>query len=110
MAYIPPGEQSIQTGASAARAIVGMNIQCGSATLVAGVATVGTTIVLTSNSKVITSCNTPSDTTGGTRYITKDADITTGAAGTAQFIIRAITGATAAVTTDTSLVNWFVVG
>lgn len=84
-------------------------IQTGTATLVGGTKTVNTGVRLTAKSKIFLTLNTPGGTLGANHKV-PDASITTGEAGTAEFTITAVDSAGALVNTDTSSLNWLVIG
>jgi hypothetical protein len=96
---------SIMAGAVASRTLP----QAGTATLVAGVATVNTGVTITANSKVFVSLNTPGGATNGADYKVPTASLVVGAPGTGAFTITAVsTTGGATVATDVSTVNWVV--
>lgn len=87
----------------------GASIQKGTATLVAGVATVDTTITLGANSVILLTRNTAAGTMAAGGYDAPDADRVTGGPGTAEFVIRARDDAGSAETSDTSTIDWVVI-
>lgn len=93
--------------AAGANDIVPQNIQYGTGTLVAGVLAV-TGVTLTSTSAIVCSRKTAAGTSGDELRV-PSADRTAGALGTGSFSIRAYLSAVAA-TSDTSTVDWIVVG
>jgi hypothetical protein len=85
----------------------GSSIQSGRGTLVAGVLAV-TGVTITATSRIFASRVTEAGTDGDELRI-PDADRTVGALGTGAFSIRSFLSGTAA-TSDTSTVDWIVVG
>lgn len=88
----------------------GPRVQFGKVTLIAGVGTVAAGVTLTADSIVSTSMNTPGGTLGTWGYKVADADITVGAPGTGAFVVRSIDENKAAATSDTSVLNYMIVG
>ncbi len=85
-------------------------LQAGTVTLSAGVGTVATGITVTANSKVIVTMNTPAGTLGTWGYEVKDADLVVGAPGTGTIVVRSINEDKTAATSDTSTVNYLIIG
>jgi len=124
---VVPGDASLQLPQEAAKQLIAvataakadinaitigaLGIQVGTVTLVAGVGTVNTGIVVTANSKVFGFCNTPGAGVSGARYVAQDADLVVGAAGVGTIVIRAMSTANpaVAVTTDVSTINYLIV-
>jgi hypothetical protein len=82
-------------------------VQVGTATLVAGVATVSSKHI-TANSTILVTMNTPGGTLGTWGYKVADADVTAGV-GSGSFVIRSINEDKTAATSDTSTVNYLIV-
>ena len=89
---------------------MGKRIQSGKVTLVAGVGTVNSGVWLTAESIVQITMNTPGGTLGTWGYKAADADITVGAPGTGVFIVRSINEDKSAATSDTSVLNYTIIG
>lgn len=89
---------------------MGKRVQAGKVTLVAGVGTVNAGVWLTAESIVQVTMNTPGGTLGTWGYKVADADITTGAPGTGAFIVRSINEDKSAATSDTSVLNYTIIG
>lgn len=85
-------------------------IQAGSATLVAGTVTINSGIRLTATSRIVVTPRTPGGGTQGVKYAVPQANRTTGAAGVAAFVINAVDNAGALVNTDTSTLDFIIVG
>lgn len=103
--------EAISKGLLAAGAAAsGGGIQTGTVTLVAGVGTVTTGITITAASKIFVTMNTPAGTLGTWGYKVADADLTVGVPDTGEFKIRSIDENGSAATSDTSTVNWLIVG
>lgn len=84
----------------------GMNAQSGQGTLVAGALTV-TGVTLTSTSVVVVGRRTPGGTAGAGGLVAPAASRNVGSK---QFVIQAVDLAGALVTTDTSAIEWMVIG
>lgn len=98
-----------QVGDMLARSIEGQREQVGTVTLVSGTKTINTGITVTANSKVFVSVNTPGGT-DGINYSVPDSSLVVGGPGTGSITINSISSAGAVVTTDTSTVNYLIVG
>lgn len=98
---------STEHAALALAAGAGKRIQSGRGTLVAGVLAV-TGVTLTSTSRIFASRVTEAGTDGDELRV-PDADRTVGALGTGAFSIRSFLSGVAA-TSDTSTVDWMIVG
>lgn len=84
-------------------------IQRGTGTMVAGVLSVSTGVKITANSVI----NFSRKTQGGTPGVAYDApaaDRTVGAPGTGAFKVRSYSSSNVVVTTDTSTIDWIIIG
>lgn len=86
------------------------SLQAGKLTLVAGTKALATGITITPNSKVFVSLDTPGGGTQGVKYKVPDASLVNGGPGTGEFIVTAVDNAGATVATDTSTINYLIVG
>lgn len=96
-------------GEMLSRALQAQRIQTGTVTLVSGTKTLAAGITVTSSSKVFVSPNTAAGT-DGINYEAPDASLVVGGPGTGSITINSISSAGAVVTTDTSTVNYMIVG
>lgn len=86
------------------KALAELNLQTGTATLAAGTVTV-TGVVLTANSVILMTPNTPAGGTQGVKYKIPVASRTA-----TQFVVTAVDNAGATVATDTSTFDFLIVG
>lgn len=100
---VAPLISSVTTDAEAAA-----RVQAGTGTLVAGVLTVAAGVVITANSRITAMRKTNAGTVGDA-LAAPAADRTVGAAGVGAFTLRAYLDGVAA-TSDTSTVDWMIVG
>jgi len=87
----------------------GTSIQTGTGSLSSGVLTVATGITITAGSKVYVTRNTKAGTMGVELEV-KDADLVVGGSGVGTFIVRSLKSDGTAETSDTSSLNWLIVG
>lgn len=89
--------------------IAGTSVQTGTGALSSGVLTVATGITVTSSSKVYATRNTKAGTIGVELEV-KDADLVVGGSGVGTIIVRSLKSDGTAETSDTSTVNYLIVG